>query len=132
MFYFLIDLWLFSLVFIYAGEQDIKKRNTIDRFLDEANQAQLLKQCYYDWSFQQETVNQLEKLKKWLTFQLREERKKQFEQGRLLEDSECFRLYSYQIEQLDVLQEKIDRNAYHEVLSELPKEDQHLDDWDLF
>ncbi len=132
MLYFLIDLWLFSLVFIYAGEQDFKKRNAIDRFLDEANRAQLLKQCYYNRSFQQETVNQLEKLKKWLTFQLKKEDRRQFEQSRLLEDSECFQLYSYQIEQLNVLQEKIGKNAYREVLSKLPKQDQHLDDWDLF
>lgn len=132
MLYFLIDVLLLSAFFIYTGEQANKTRNTIEHFLNEANQALLLKQCYYDLSFRQETLNQLEKLKKRLTFQLKEEMKKQFEQGRLFEDSDCFRLYSYQIEQLDVLQLNIERNVYSEVLRKLPKVERHLDDWDLF
>lgn len=132
MLYFLIDLWLLSTLFIYSGEQANKTRNTIDFFLDETNQALLLKQCYYDSSFRQETLNQLEKLKKRSTFLLKEERKKQFGQGRLFKDSDCFRLYSYQIEQLEALQVKIKSNVYLEVLKELPKAERYLDDWDLF
>lgn len=132
MLYFLIDVLLLSTLFIYSGEQSNKMINSIACFLDETNQALLLKQCYYDLSFRQETLNQLEKLKKRLTFQLKEEMKKQFEQGRLFEDSDYFRLYSYQIEQLDVLQLNIKRSVYSEVLRKLPKEERHLDDWDLF
>lgn len=65
-------------------------------------------------------------------FQIKEEKQKQFKRGYPLEDSNCFQLYSYQFEQLDVLRLKIEWGAYSVSLSELPNEDRHLDDWDLF
>lgn len=133
MLYFLIDVLLLSAFFIYTGEQANKTKKSIDRFLDEANQAILLKHCYYDHSFRQEKLNQLGKVKQRLKYQMKEEIHKQIKLNIHLNDGgEHFLLWSFQYDQLEELQEKIINDEYVKELMILEPTERHLDDWDLF
>lgn len=132
--YYFITSFLFLFVFcLFRFYQPVKNKRVISYFLNETNQAQLLKQCYYDLSFRQETLDQLRKLKQRLKYQMEEEIHKQIQLNiQLYDGGEHFLLWSVQYEQLEELQEKIINDEYVKELMILDPTERHLDDWDLF
>ncbi|MFG5450400.1 hypothetical protein ACFJZD_12900 [Enterococcus faecalis] len=132
--YSYIAIFLFLFVFcLFRVYQPVKNKRVISYFLNETNQAQLLKQCYYDQSFRQETLDQLRKIKQRLKYQMEEEIHKQIKLNVQLNDGgEHFLLWSFQYDQLEELQEKIINNAYVKELMILDPTERHLDDWDLY
>ncbi|MBF0006606.1 hypothetical protein HAX44_13410 [Enterococcus faecalis] len=132
--YSYIAIFLFLFVFcLFRVYQPVKSKRVISYFMNETNQAQLLKQCYYDQSFRQETLDQLRKIKQRLKYQMEEEIHKQIKLNVQLNDGgEHFLLWSFQYEQLEELQEKIINDEYVKELMILDPTERHLDDWDLF
>lgn len=116
--YLLVTFSMSLFVLHYYNNIDFEK---IDLYLTKEYQEYLLKYCFYDSSFKEDTLVAIEKMMHRMKFVLLEKRKLPVDDD--LPDK---------LERLRGFRKQVVAGSYTEKLTAMPAEQRRLDDWDLF